>query len=293
MNTISRNAAKRRREQGFDLYVLGNQEVEVVVVPELGAKIISLKNLQTGREWLWHPQTGLKLFRNHVDDDFSQSPLVGIDECFPTIAPCSWQKRELPDHGELWNMPWEVDRDILKTGQLKTSAQLKVSPFEFVRTIELCGNEVRISYALTNLSAKEENFMWAIHPLLRLQRGDQLELPDTTRCLLNDQAWTDAITSALPEKECAKAFAAPVNEGWAAINNRDTGDRLQLEWNPEENNALGLWLTRGGWHGHHHFAIEPTNSDVDALTSAVERRCCGAIAALGSVNWQVCFRVGS
>src|SRR5882724_10779024 len=76
-----------RREQGFDVHALSNEDVEIAVVPELGAKIISLKNLRTGREWMWHPQGGVKLFRNQSGDDFSKSPLVGADECLPTIAP--------------------------------------------------------------------------------------------------------------------------------------------------------------------------------------------------------------
>jgi hypothetical protein len=86
-------ASTIRLFQNFAVYILNNGEVELAVVPELGAKIISLKNLRTGREWLWHPMGGLELFKNQAGDDFSTSPLVGIDECLPTIAPCSWQGR--------------------------------------------------------------------------------------------------------------------------------------------------------------------------------------------------------
>src|ERR1700735_5370414 len=92
-----------RLEQGFAVYMISNLHLELAVVPELGARIISLKNLRTAREWMWHPESGLKLFRNRLGDDFSQSPLVGADECLPTIAACSWQGRELPDHGEVWS----------------------------------------------------------------------------------------------------------------------------------------------------------------------------------------------
>jgi hypothetical protein len=291
MKALTNNCAVRK-EQGFEVYSLKNEEIELEVVPELGAKVISLKNLRTGREWLWHPQGGLKLFRNRIGDDFSESPLVGIDECFPTIAPCSWLKRKLPDHGELWNTPWGVDDEALENGILKTSARLKISPFEFNRTIELHGNEVYIGYELVNLGATQENFVWAIHPLLRLQPGDQLELPISTRTLLNGWTWIDAIDSAGSGENCTKIFATPLSEGVAAINNQNTGDRLEFKWNPAENNALGLWLTRGGWHGHYHFAIEPTNSADDALVSAAKQGRCGVVAASGSASWRLCLRLG-
>jgi hypothetical protein len=291
MNIIENNL-KVRHEQGFAVYILSNQRAEVAVVPELGAKIISLKNLETGREWMWHPPGGLKLFRNRPDDDFSKSPLVGVDECLPTIAPCSWRGRDLPDHGELWNAPWSVDREAWEGGILKTSVRLDISPFEIERTIELQDNEIRIGYQLNSRSSEEEQYLWAMHSLLKLDVGDRIELPASTRGLLNGEAWIDAVDSAVPMGSCTKAFAGPLREGWAAIVSAETGDRLELEWDPTENNTLGLWLTRGGWHGHHHFALEPTNSDADALTVAAGRERCGVVAAAGSAAWQVCFRIG-
>ncbi|MEY2466147.1 MAG: hypothetical protein QOD03_668 [Verrucomicrobiota bacterium] len=282
-----------RQQQGFKVYVLNNEEVELAVVPELGAKIISLKNLRTGREWMWHPADGLKLFWNRPGDDFSRSPLVGADECLPTITPCSWQGRDLPDHGEVWSAPWKVDSAAWENGILKTSVRLKISPFEFKRTIELVENEIRVGYQLNNLSARDEAFVWAIHPLLRLQAGDQLELPTATRTLLNGATWVDAVETVIPEKKSAKIFAAPVSEGLAAISNQTTGDRLEFAWNSAENNTLGLWLTRGGWHGHHHFALEPTNADTDVLTLAAGQNRCGVVAASNFVTWQLSLRVGA
>jgi galactose mutarotase-like enzyme len=292
MNAIDNNL-EVRKEQGFAVYVIGNQNVELAVVPELGAKIISLKNLQTGREWMWHPQGGLKLFRNLLGDDFSKSPLVGADECLPTVAPCTWQGRHLPDHGEVWNIPWQVDATAWDNGGLKTSANLSISPFDFTRTIELQEDEVQLVYELTNRNAVEEHYLWAMHPLIRLEDGDRFEMPAHTRTLLDGETWVDAVDSALPHGKCAKAFARPIQKGFAAVYSRKTGERLEFKWDPVDNNTLGVWLTRGGWHGHHHFALEPTNSDHDALAIGAEQNRCGIIAGSSSVNWQVRLRVSS
>jgi galactose mutarotase-like enzyme len=280
-----------RLEQDFAVYTLANETVEVAIVPELGAKIISLRNLKTGREWLWHPPGGLRLFRNRLGDDFSQSPLVGVDECLPTIAPCLWQGRKLPDHGELWRASWRVDDGAWRKGALNTSISLAVSPFDFERTIELPDNEVCLSYRLRNRSAVEERFLWALHPLLALRPGDRLILPASTHALLDPDAWGEELDSAIPAGDCTKLFAYPLSEGFCAIHNRHTGEQLDLQWSPSENNALGLWLTRGGWHGYHHFAMEPSNADGDALTAAAARNHCGVVAPGGSAAWQVRFRL--
>src|ERR1700682_5913207 len=106
---VAGNSCAVRREQGFGVFILGNQEVELAVVPELGARIISLKDLRTGREWLWRPAGGRELFRDGAGDSFENSPLAGLDECLPTIAPCCWQGRDLPDHGEVWAAAWTLD----------------------------------------------------------------------------------------------------------------------------------------------------------------------------------------
>lgn len=281
-----------RQQQGFSVYVLNNEEVEIAVTPEIGAKIISLKNLRTGREWMWHPPGELKLFRNRPGDDFSQSPLVGADECLPTIAPCLWQGRKLPDHGEVWNAAWKVDPEAWENGILKTSVRLKISPLEFERTVELHETEIRLDYQLDNLSARDESFLWAFHPLLKLQPGDRLEIPPETRSLLNHPAWIDTVASPGLEKNCAKIFATPLSKGLAAIKNHNTGDQLQFEWDPLENDTLGLWLTQGGWHGHHHFAIEPTNAGIDALDLVQQKHHC-VVPASDSVTWQIRLRIGS
>src|SRR5258705_9650731 len=116
--------AQARRQvrsiQGFKAYVLTSGQMQIIAVPELGARIISLKDLRSGREWLWHPNGGRKLFRNGSGDSFEKSPLVGMDECFPTIAPCSWRDRDLPDHGEVWSAAWTVDDDAWEHRLLRT-----------------------------------------------------------------------------------------------------------------------------------------------------------------------------
>jgi galactose mutarotase-like enzyme len=291
VKVVTNNLAVRD-EQGFEVYVLCNQDVEIAVVPELGAKIISMKSLRTGREWMWRPPGELELFHNLPGDSFFRSPLVGVDECLPTVEPCVWRGRKLPDHGEVWSAGWTVDEEAWQKGALKTSVHLKISPFDFERTIELDENGIRMSYQLINRSPAAEYFLWAMHPLLNIQEGDRLVLPASTRALLDGAGWVDAVDSAVPKGNCSKLLAGPLKEGASGIHNSKTGDRFDVEWNTAENNALGLWLTRGGWHGHHHFAIEPTNAGADALTEAVGRGWCGIVAGSSSATWQVRFRIG-
>jgi hypothetical protein len=265
--------------------------LEVSLVPELGAKIISLVNRQTGREWMSSPAGGCRLFHNRLDDDFAASTLTGWDECLPTIAPCLWKNRKLPNHGEVWSVPWAIDKDAFHEGVLKTSVALAVSPFRFERSLTLNGNEMLLNYRLENLENEREEFLWAMHPLVPIYPGDTFELTAETRGAIGNHPWLDSLEFGNSQSACAKTYATPLREGRAAIKNPHSGDRMTFLWDARQNPTLGIWLTRGGWNGHHHLALEPSNGSPDALSEACARNQCGSIDPRSTLKWQVMIQV--
>ena len=282
----------RRSEQGFEVFGLRNEVVEIALVPELGAKVISLRNLATGCEWMWHPPAGMKLFRNRPGDDFAASTMAGWDECLPTIAPCAWKGRRLPDHGEAWSVPWWIDLAAFASGVLKTSVTLAVSPFHFERSIKLCGDEIRLDYQLENCGNEPEEFLWAMHPLLPVNDYIQLDLTLETEKLLTGEPWIDGLKFSADKPGCVKTYASPLREGRASVVNTEARDRLQFEWDTTRNHTLGLWLTRGGWNGYHHIALEPANGAADTLTEAVTAGHGGLLSPKEKQSWQVKLCIG-
>lgn len=279
---------------GFEVRFLRNALLEVAVVPELGGKIISLKNLGTGREWMYRPDTGVKLFRNQPGDDFAGSPLVGWDECLPTITPCHWRGDSLPDHGEVWSAAGRLDEAAWAEGMIKTLFVLPVSPFEFTRTINLQGDTLNVDYRLVNLGGEAREFLWIMHPLLALHEGDRLILSPEIRRHLSPPPWLDSLDFSDQTPAQAKVFAGPLQLGRAEIGNVISGDRLILAWEAADCPMLGIWLTRGGWHGHHHLALEPANGDHDSLAEAAARRQgCGRLPAGGEKKWRIQVRLPS
>jgi len=293
MTKTSLNTSFSRHEQGFEVFGLRSDDLEICLVPELGAKIISLMNRRTGREWMWSPGAERKLFRNEPGDDFATSTLIGWDESLPTIAPCQWNERELPDHGEVWSLPWTIDREAFGRGQLKTAVKLRISPLDFERTIELRGNVVHLRYQLTNLNSAAEKFLWALHALAPVFPGDVIELTPEARRSLGNPSWLDGMNLKAIQPACVKTYAGPLREGRAAMVNPATSDRLAFHWDTQLNDTLGVWLTRGGWHGHHHVALEPSNGCPDDLTTAAAHGRCGVIPANATRTWEVAVQIDS
>ena len=167
-----------------------------------------------------------------------------------------------------------------------------VSPFLFERTVGLEENEVRLDYRLKNVSRKPEPFLWAFHPLLEMVEGDRIALPEDVRSVRVESAdglqgmphgsprpWPEPLPGVnlswmdfgAHGPACAKLFVESPSVACAAIVNSHTGDSLVLRIDVRQNPALGIWITRGGWYGYEHAALEPTNVASDSLAEATTR----------------------
>jgi galactose mutarotase-like enzyme len=303
------NRQFQSEESGFECYGLRSEVVEVRVVPELGARILGLRDRRSGREWLDRP-LGSRLFRNGPGDDFTKSTFAGADECIPTVGACRWKNRELPDHGEVWSLPWTVDAEAWKRGALTTSVRLPITPLRFSRTLSLDDDTVVLDYEVENLGTEPEDFLWALHPLIAIQQEDRLVLPAEVESLRVECAVSPAHLPTgdvwawpgpgaaihlerldLGGEGYAKLFAGPLRTGEAAVANPRTGDRIEFRWSPDENPWLGIWLTRGGFRGFHHLAIEPTNGCGDALAAAKNSPFAAPLPPQGIRSWRINLRL--
>jgi len=68
---------------GLKAYRLENEQIEVVIIPELGGKIASLKRKSNQIELLFQPKNPYT--KPSVFNDFSLFQPSGIDDCFPSI----------------------------------------------------------------------------------------------------------------------------------------------------------------------------------------------------------------
>ena len=291
---MTRTETFRSDMQGFAEYGLRNAAWEVTVIPELGAKVISLRTGPERREWMWHQTEELRLFRNAPGEAFERSTLSGGDECLPTVAPCSLAGRSIPDHGEVWAAAWGLDEAAWCEGVLCTRIQLAVSPLAFERHIRLEDGDVVFEYTLRNLADAPQTYVWAFHPLFDIEPGDRIELPAFVR-----RVTVGAVAGAMqavpgslidwpmPQPEVrldaaefpgdayAKVFAdfSGHESAQAALHRGE--DRLRFVFSPREIPHLGIWITQRQWNGHTHMALEPTTAATDsaAAVEACEEHC--------------------
>jgi len=281
---------------------LSSSELSIQVVPSLGGKILSFVDRSTGTDWMWAPPDGRGLFRNALTDPFAQSTLVGADECFPTVAACNWRGRCLPDHGELWAVPWQVLEH--SAGSLELEVQAPISPFRIRRRIDLAGRTAHFSYTVTNIGELPEHFLWAFHPLLKFEPGDFLEIPAKSARIdsqINTPFGSRGAGITLPEPSAGvrldrmnfgqlgpaavKYFTDDLEEGRAALVRPALGRRLVFKFDRAQLDTVGVWINAGGWAGYRHVAIEPTNGAPDPLDVAAEWNRCRRLSPGQVCTW--------
>ena len=83
--------------------------------------------------------------------------------------------RGLPDHGELCWRPWRTGDAGPSHVELEAAGSRL--PYTFSRRIEVDGEDVLVSYVVTNTGDAPFRALWAMHPLLAVEPGARILLP--------------------------------------------------------------------------------------------------------------------
>lgn len=282
---------------GFPAVALRSSDVEIVVVPALGAKITNLRRLP-GREWLWRsdqiPLAPPIPGASYVETADSG----GWDECFPTVGPCLLPENPavlLPDHGELWSAPWETRVYQLTGGTAFTgTVRGTLLPFEFHREIVVDHQDpvVRFHYQLRHLGGRSFPFLWSAHPLFNVQPATTLTMPSVHSVRVDaahgrpelrgeEIPWPLDGTGGsfvFPEATefAMKLFGNIGPSGKAILSDPLKGERLEFVIPQQQVPQIGIWINCHGWspagkRPYYNLGLEPCIGAPDRLDDAVER----------------------
>ena len=292
--------------EGFESIRLANSRLSVAVLPEVGGKICQLRNLATGRDWLWrnphiplrHPAPGLDYDRD-LDSGGWDEILFSVKSCH--IHMPKGQRLSIGDHGNAVDRAWRViEKGVGGTGEaICTLEATGRSPdFKLHRKIALHAMQpsVKITYHLFNTGQQPWPWLWCAHPLLAVEHGMRIGLCAGQEMLLpGDERGVEASTRGWPELcaangelidlegvyanedrpegFCQKVFVR--STGQASIYAPDGSERLEFSFDDAELPWIGLWINNLGWCGNGsepylNLGIEPATSPHDHLTDAVE-----------------------
>lgn len=253
--------------------------VRVRIVPERGAKVLALTWRPEGgpeREWLLQGEPAPHI---GYGGTFTDAEMCGWDEMLPTIDACTLADgTALPDHGELWAIPWTVVDE--GPDRCTTAVEGRALPYRLERTVAVVGDDaVRLSYALTATGSVPTALLWAAHPQFTAAPGARVELPTEVTEVLDVKAgepppvlaWPAAgldALAAVPPGDGRKWYVPPdVRVGEARLVDPD-GTWLRLTWDAEAVPYLGVWADDGAFAASPVVALEPSTGFYDDLSRA-------------------------
>lgn len=304
--------------------VLCSARLKCTVLPDFGGKISSLLWLDNGTELL-QPPLGSYLRRDEHGGaamPFSMSDAGGWDECLPSVAACAIDGASIPDHGDIWGIPWQVLHQDATSVKLKAHATSL--PLTFTRMLHLAEASLELHYTVENSGDHPVPYLWSAHPLFSVDAGDLVRLPNEVRSLRVEgskhqrlgpsgtvQTWPlihtrdgGSLDLSAAQARFAniwdKVFAHLAKEGWAEIERRQARIALRMEFDPAITPYLGLWLCYGGWpddskpdEREQCIALEPTTADCDALSEALHRKKARLLAPRQRHDWKLVLHVAN
>lgn len=275
-----------------------NEELKIAIIPDLGGKMVELENRRSGTQFLKEPRIDYQLFNEpRYGDEFLPPNSAGFDECFPNVAPSKYMFKgkeiNLPDHGELWTKSWKYEEHENVISLWTYGEQLN---YRFAKHIELDGPQIQITYEVESFEEVPFDYIWSAHPLLEIEEGDELILPDEiSEVVVN---WcSDFEIGALGDRLswpnilgnnqnidfnyvrnksmhfAAKLFSDRLSTGGVGIYKKRKDEALMFSFNTDQVPFLGLWLCYGGWpmdasKKDFTLAFEPCSARPDSLKKA-------------------------
>ncbi len=305
---------------GLRQITLRNDELSVSLLPELGAKIISVFDRVHSREWM-SIAPGATFRRAQFAEPYSALDNSGWDECFPAVGAGyhptpPWAGTPIADHGEVFTLPWSVEP---QGDSLKLSVSGVHFPYTFEKTLSLHGAILRTEYRVSNPTPFDFPCIWSTHPLFQPTPGMRIRLPEVTGNVtfagtnqpdrfdtygsshtwpnmqtLEGELWDLSAVHSPNAGVAIKLFTRRLVEGWCALVDYDGW--VAFRFDPKIIPFLGVWINQGLPRGesdrYYHVALEPTTGRSDWLDAAMRADTVSVIPAHDELRWTLDLGVG-
>ncbi|WP_141500500.1 hypothetical protein [Paenibacillus luteus] len=289
--------------KGFPSVVIESDSVRLEIVPELGAKIVSLMYKPTGKEWLLDSGTR-KLESVAQASSFTDADMSGWDECFPTIDPCViGQGIKLPDHGEVWSLPWASE---LEGNTIACSVKGVALPYRFTRKIMLLpSGTIRLAYETVNEGKEAFPFLWAAHPQFAITEPTEILVPQAMHkllCVYGGKQLTLGEEYDLAEHKVMQPdvtgdgikfyYPGVIPEGWSGLFGQASGNYLMISYPVAQVPYFGLWLDKGVCNDRAVCALEPGIGYYDSLARAAGNGTAKLLEPAERYAWHIDLMLG-
>ncbi|MYL32141.1 DUF5107 domain-containing protein [Pontibacillus yanchengensis] len=307
---------RRTTYKGLRAIVVENNMLSCTFLPDYGGKLASLYDKKADYEWLYQSNENTLAIPEY-GAPFPDYDSSGFDEMFPGIDqgphPNDWE--EIPDHGEVWALPWEVEEH---EGIIYMQVESPRFPYRLKKQVSLNGGRLSFYYEAINTGNVDFPFIWTPHALLNITEQSTIVVPSDLNEVMSVEVdsehlggWGHIHTfpmttskktnvphnlAVMERKEAGNIekfyFTKPLKEGWCGVEQSDIGRKLTYTFPPEKVPYLGVWKTHGGYRGDYNFALEPCTGVYDDVYVADKINKVSRIPTNGSYEWTFTMEIG-
>jgi hypothetical protein len=305
---------KESRYESFASIELESDSLKVIVLPELGGKIVSLVNRQSGFDFSFiNPFSGLVRYpygAEYLTTD------CGIGDLFPSIGvglhtDGPWKGVPLPDKGEIWTQPMETQ--VLPKGLLQKTYGVRF-PYQFTRRLEISEHAIVLDYILENLSPFDFKYIWSLQPHLRISGSMEIQASGKPSFYVDwsknhafetqehKYTWPCARPKGSDKEidfsridkmtgDADKLYLTGLDKGSVSLLYKDEKEKVTFTFDPTVIPNCGLWINKAGWpiEGNQTklVAIQPCNCMSDFFDVTDRHGVIGMVKGKARNRWRI------
>lgn len=276
------------RIDSTDVYHLENGQLRVTVAPGVGGRIVQVRHLDSGHDFLW-TNSRLPLARQAPGTAYDPQFYGGIDELLPSDLAESFGGIASPDHGELWTtaLSARIDDTVLVC-----SGTLAVSGMLYEKRVRLSdtGPEIVCDYRITNTRVTPLPFLWKLHAAMAVKPGDMILCPaqharpldlEWSRCPTNQPfAWPRCAETAMdriPPIDGTSEFLCLSGLRAGTMAWSDGTLEFRINFDPSVFPWCWYFASFGKFDGHYTAILEPCTSGQLSVAKAAARSECSVL----------------
>ncbi len=291
---------------GQQVVRLRSEHLEVDVAPRIGGRIVGLRHLGSGHDFLWkNPR--LHLEPKPPGAEYDPNFYGGIDELLPNDIPETIDGIACLDHGELWTsqLNWRIEGEALVL-----EGRLPLCGLEYQRRLTLRADSphIDIQYRITNPTDKERHFLWKLHAALSVAEGDLIDCPARQAQVvdleysrfstLSPFPWpdiegqrADVVLSAADTVDFFYLF--DLESGRLAWKRPSQGLKFEYLFDTAVFPYAWLFASYGGFDGHYTVVLEPCTTMPICVGEAINKGTCSRLLPGEALETEVTIYAGS
>jgi hypothetical protein len=289
---LKKAIASHAKIGAFEAIILENEYLRAVIIPELGGRVWELEDRIRGRQWIWHRED-VPLQKAQTGASYDDVWSGGWEELFPNDAPCRFEGRDLPDHGEWWTMSWDATVSCEgNNAAVQLAAKSTAVKTTCVKEFSLSADAATlvVNYQIRNEEDKPIHFLFKQHLAISITPECRLWMPGG-RVQAVDLSFSTILPGggpfywpyaagegnsvdlrAIPPAHAGArefVYISELPQPWCGVQDIRQGAAIRMDFDSRSFPYVWLFLTYGGWRNLYTAVLEPCTNLPKDLSEAV------------------------